>query len=69
MEHSQALDARNKEKFIELHNNKQLYAPEVVAKEFVSIIRNPEKIQDEDQGCRNNQCQSPGHGFFSWRGG
>jgi len=35
-----------KQKFIDLHENKQLYQVKDVAREFVRIIKNPEEIKD-----------------------
>ncbi len=35
-----------KQKFIELHTENQLYAPEAVAKAFVRIIQEPEKVKE-----------------------
>lgn len=35
-----------KQKFIELHENRQLYDAHAVAKEFVSIMQHPEKVKD-----------------------
>jgi len=35
-----------KQKFIDLHRNRQLYSPEAVAKEFVRLIHHPGKARD-----------------------